>query len=269
MSFANTLKSIRLSMGYKTAKGFYLHLFKQTDLMFNYPYYTRMESCSVLPSPAIVSQIANFLDEKRSAILVKSFCQEIFPKYNSIFKNVEEDSYNTQETIRVKQSLLKQQELSVKQIAVIAKSKLHYEIFLMLTLARESFSAEELETLVNDKCHNIIEDFLSVKLLFVDKKGHISSSSAEFRFPSPYNEKLKEAYLQFDNWDKDLKQDWKLFSEKKKFFLRRTSRRQLELVKGFLNQVDELIRSSDEIETKNNNEVILFEYSLNSGKLPG
>jgi len=268
MNFASSLKQIRHRLGYKTAKSFYNYLEVHSVLSFNYSYYTRMEASSALPSSEVVNQIAKTLDKESAKQLIHSYCKMLFPNFSNMFEFLDSKTQELNESSNNKINFLNQSELTLRQVDVLAKSKAHYELFLILTLSRNSFSLTNLKEIIGINHKEICYDLQEVDIL-VSSNDKICSKAIEFKFPEPFNNRLKDQYSTFDKWDKELKDDWEFSNLRKKFFLRRTSVKHLYLLQGFLSQIDLLIKSSDEIDTSLNNEVLLFEYSLNSGKLPG
>ena len=140
MYFSTNLKNIRLTNGYKTAKAFYRYLENQVMLSFNYPYYTRMEAGAVLPSYDVVNQMAKLIKKEDAELLIQGYCLDMFPGHLNIFKSIKSNSHNEEQLNKpYPYTFNKQQELSLLQVDVIAKSKQHYQMFLLLTLSRNNF----------------------------------------------------------------------------------------------------------------------------------
>ena len=267
MNFSEALKIIRKRNEFGSAKAFYQYFEERAEISFNYSYYTRMEAGKVLPSSEVVNQMCHHLSEIDSELLVKSYCIEMFPAHEKFFGSLPKE-----ETLKVEEPQAAksggQQTLSASQVEVLIKSRTHYQLFLLLTLAREPVSKDDLKKLFGKVPQSAIEDLVAVKIAYVDSEA-LGASVNEFRFPKASSTKLKAAYKTLDEWDEETADAWGFRDEKKKFFLRRTSPRHFDLIVGFLDQMDQLIRVADEIDSDLNNEVFVLQYQLKKSRLPG
>jgi hypothetical protein len=271
MKFSGILKEIRMEMGYKSARSFFLFMSEREELSFNYSYYTRIESSSILPSSDVVNNLSLFLEKANKGKLVKAYCREIFPNYGHLFEDSKGSSSTPSEggsKEEPKRFLGNQKELSLKQIAIISNTPKHYFFFLTLTLSRRPLEEKECREILKEEFDDVVKNFVEAKL--VKKSGErFESTAIEYVFPNAYNADLVKTYNNFDLWDKDFRSEVGLKEVKKKFFIRRTSPRYLGIIEGYLNHLDEFIRVSDETDTSKNDEVFVIDYVLCKGKLPG
>ena len=72
-----------------------------------------------------------------------------------------------------------------------------------------------------------------------------------------------------DEWDGEFSTIFDLNEFARKVFIRRVSYRYLGLIKNNLNNLFDLIRASDELDSKYNNKIIQFSVSVNEGEIPG
>jgi hypothetical protein len=85
----------------------------------------------------------------------------------------------------------------------------------------------------------------------------------------PKDDSLKELYKKMDEWDLSFGEKLNLTPVIKRMQIRRISWRYLNLIESHLNLVFEMIRSSDELDTKHNDHIIHLQLVLKQGKVPG
>jgi hypothetical protein len=274
MNFADSLKFLRKANGYKSAKSFYEFISSKRELSFNYSYFTRMESGSAFPSHKVVQEIASFLSDDSAKNLVMSYCSELFPEQKFIFEqqqvSIDESLINKKESKPALASTpVKQNMLTLRQVATIGKSFEHYVIFLIITLSRKVISKEELKNYLKRDISQAINELKEVKVIDLDE-GKLKSISKEQRFPpADFDSSIPLIYGKLDQWDREIESRLHFKKNKKKFFVKRTSKRHLDLILGLLDNIDGVIRISDEMDEGSFNEVFTFEYKLSSGKFPG
>src|SRR5262245_20314352 len=126
-------------MGFESAKGFYRHLSSRRKLEFNYAHYMRIEGGKALPSPAMITAIGAALEPTDADRLTLAYCATLFPNQQKLFKfqsvGAAAPVPASAKPVADAPALVKQQYLTEAQIAVLARSELHYALFLILTLA--------------------------------------------------------------------------------------------------------------------------------------
>ena len=131
---------------------------------------------------------------------------------------------------------------------------------LPLAQIKKIFSGENLQ--------QALRDLASAKIIAVSGES-VKAMSTEFKFPLAETVELKSFYQKFDAWDRSLPQGSTLTERRKKFILRRTSARFIDLIDGLLGHLDQTIKASDENDASLNDEVFVFEYRLCTGRWPG
>ena len=268
MAIGQTLREIRIELGFKSARAFYRHLSAQGRLDFNYSYYMRIEGNKALPSPSVVSTIGNFLGIELSDRLTLAYCASLFPKKSHLFKGTR----STAKIEKIKSNspmLQKQKELTPFQIATIGKSKFHYYLFLLLTLAREPVNQDILGRLLSVTDANVvITDLSNAKIAYLDY-DRISSFVKEFKFPKAASEEQQIIYKRFDEWDLTFYKDFDFNTLLKKILIRRVSSRFLTIILSQCNTLLDLVRASEETDQSYNNEILQLTITMTSGTLPG
>jgi hypothetical protein len=273
VAFHLILKQIRKELGHKSGRSFFNYLSSQTTLDFNYSYYARIESGKVLPSPKIVSTIAQLLHENFSDQLVMSYCQEQFPKKGHLF---DLGKYRPQKAKpigdladKTSESLFDQQTLSLSQIQMLGKDQAHYFLFLLTTLARRGLLKSELEIIFKEhKLDRLIQDLLDHRLLRIENTL-IFSMASEMKFPPAQNTEIKKIYQTLDLWDGELPHFFGFNSFVHKFLFRRISPRFFSMIVSQCELVIKSIQASEETQINLNNEVVVCSLRLSKGHIPG
>lgn len=271
MSFAATLRDLRSRAGHLKARSFHSDLARK-GVDCNYAYYMKMEAGDVTPSAKIIEQIAQALDEPSGRELIMSYCAEMFPVFAHLFSfEGRRKSFVQPEKKSRSSSKTSGRELTRRQVAVLASSKSHYHVFLLLTLARRPLSKTEImQTLVSMKnFQQVIDDLESNKLVRSSDDAYRTLLN-EHQFPAEadYSE-LKPFYRKFDEWDEQFSEDTGFENHLSKMVIRRISPRYLDVIEDSLNSIIKLIRASDELDPKYNDSLVQVRLSLKSGQLPG
>lgn len=166
-------------------------------------------------------------------------------------------------------TLQKQKELTPLQIASIAKTKFHYYIFLLLTLAREPINQEVVQKLFGQRnIQSATADLIESKIAYLDH-NHVTSFVKEFKFPKAFSGEQKEIYKKFDEWDLSFyrEMDFKILLQK--MLIRRVSPRFLSIILGQCSALLDLVRASEETDQSYNDEILQLTITMASGNLPG
>lgn len=219
-----------------------------------------------MPSSTVVKEIAAFVNSSDSDLLIKAWCASTFPRYESLFDVQQLE--NSDEVRRAEPGLIKQKELTLRQVGLVTKSFRHYQVFLMLTLSRKRLAIRDIKEMFDESIDSVIDDLCEAKVAVVSGEK-IYQVDIEMRFPKASTDELKAVFAKVESWNKKIGNEMHFEKVKEKFFIRRTSMRHIELITGFLSQMDSLIRVADDMDINLNNEVVSFEYSLSRGKIPG
>ncbi len=274
MDFAHTLRQIRRTQGHEKARSFHSELVER-GVECNYAYYMKLEAGQVLPSSKLVEQISETLGEAEASSLILSYCRSMFPNSKHLFPAIQSATPQTDED---KESESQAQttgsgqgrELSRRQVGVLARSKSHYHLFLIATLARRDLKMEELRQIFNSRIlQTAIDDLELSKILRVTGEN-VKTYITEHKFPSAQDfPDLKPIYRQFDEWDESFAEDFEFNSIVDKMMVRRISPRYLGVIEKSLDTILHLVRASDELDDKHNEELIQIRLSLKAGRLPG
>lgn len=272
MDFAGTLKKIRMNRGHQKARSFHLEL-QERGVECNYAYYMKMEAGQVLPSNKVIEQISETLPPEDSSDLILSYCRALFPGNQHLFPAPQAHPPTQKDDVEPEiqaESKGQGRELTRRQVHILARSKAHYHLFLIATLARRSLMMDELKQIFNNRAlQATITDLEMSKILRVQDDG-IKTFITEHKFPSSQDfPDLKPLYRQFDEWDDSFAEDFEFSSIVDKMLVRRISPRYLGVIEKSLDTILSLVRASDELENKHNEELIQIRLSLKSGRLPG
>lgn len=268
--FSEELKHIRAQLGLKSARSFFEWL-KAKGVSFNYSYYMRLEQGG-LPSEKVVNELASAIKGEAAEHLILKYCTLLFPKHERLFSINEKKAQPStgafeKQSNELKKAMPAQKELSMRQVMAIASSKSTYHLFLLLTLSRRPILEAELFSL-SKSFQAALRTLASVDLLNVSDDG-VEAKSIESRFPDSYNQELKDAYTKFDEWDEDFGIAFGFDLLLNKMLIRRVSGRYLSIIQTQLESLFELIRASDELDYKYNDQVLQLSVTMRKGKLPG
>ncbi len=278
LRFAQKLVNVRESLGFKSARAFYLHLSERAELEFNYSYYARIEKGAVLPSEKVVSTLCSHLEKHDAESLILAFCETLFPRYDYLFqagsdaaaalsKGPPKTSPQTSADDSPK-PLRQQKALSNKQVFALSQTREHYFLFLVLTLSRGWIAISELAQSFGAKTiERVIEDLRLAKIL-VREGDRVFNSSKEMIFP-PTDEGLKKVYAQLDSWDLEFASWFDFEKLEERHLLRRVSPRFLPLILDQAKNVLNLTRAAEELDPKHNQDVLQFSIRIAKGRIPG
>jgi len=272
--FAVKLVTLRESLGFKSARAFYLHLSERAELEFNYSYYARIEKGAVLPSEKVVNTLCSHLEKHHAEALILGFCETLFPKFEYLFTPASDALSSTAKANAVLapeksvKPLRQQKALSNKQVFTLAQTREHYFLFQVLTLSRGWIGISELaESFGGKTIERVVEDLRAAKIL-VREGDRVFNSSKEMLFPDP-DEALKKIYTQLNAWDLEFTNWFDFEKLEERHLLRRISPRFLPLILEQAKNVLNLTRMSEELDPKHNVDVLQFSIRITKGRIPG
>lgn len=270
IQFSAALKELRQRLGYPQAKGFYQKL-AADGLSCNYQHYMKIEKGNVTPTPDLVSEIAAGVSPEHSERLIQIYCANLFPKFRHIFQVDEAYKPSPKSNDPKKRH---QKTLNHRQVHALSQSRAHYYLFLVLTLARTSLSQTQLrERLTNEfksmeLMTDALEELKSANLIHYPQPQSVQASITDIRFPAR-TETLAKSYEAMDDWDKTFGEAMEFSNVLQKAITRRISVRYLDILERQMNLFVDLIKSSDELDSRFNNEVVQLKLSFKKGRLPG
>jgi len=272
MTIGQALVEFRLELGFRSARGFYQFLSERKKLDFNYSYYMRIEKNKVVPSHQVILQLNDLIGKEKGEQLTQIYCSTLFPEMKHLFKRTEYPVVSKKIISSTKtptSTLVKQKFLSPLQVAQITKSKNHYYLFLVVTLARIPIEKVILENLfTKEVLDGVLSDFAASKIIvMVGNKIH--SYSKELKFPPAETDNLKKLYKMLDLWDAEFNTGFNLERLLHKVLIRRVSPRFIELIVNHCSLLLDLARASEETESAHNDEILTLTLSLSKGVLPG
>ena len=273
MQLQSELKRIRSHLGFDSARAFYQgHLQQKTNLDLNYSYYMKVESGRAIPSSLIISAIADSIPEDYRANLILAYCENLFPGHRSIFTQFHQNqSFKSAQNIEQDAGglLTKQLYLTEAQISCLVRSKVHYYLFLLMTLARGPLSLEQVEKVLKSKnLGNVVSDLEATKLVACQGQFLVSYSK-ELKFPRAESDALKAMYNSIDQWNLRFGEEMHLERPLEKMLIRRISPRYYSLILSQLQILLDFLKAADEVQQDYNKEVVMLNISLNHGELPG
>lgn len=267
------LQDIREKMGFSSARAFYQHLETRAELEFNYSYYKRFENGQALPSTKVINNLVALLPAHFGEDLVLAFCSASFPNHEQLFKTLKPmtptSTPKPKKPKKGQQTVIVQRTLTERQVGLIAKTKHHYYLFLLLVLSRHPLKYEDLLVHFPEiKLKEALKDFKGVKIAFV-QGGEIQASYPEFSFPASDGKSLATLYKKLDEYDVDRPKFFKMERLKSAEMFRRISPRYLDLILSHLDVLLQTIRMSEDIDSQANTDVVSFSLRFHRGKLPG
>lgn len=267
MAFSFTLSEIRKKYFPGSAKKAW-ETWKKRGLDVNYPYYMRLEQGKAVPSAEVVSQIAQNLVQSDREKLILSYCQALFPAEKNLFAK-SQLAVPLQKTDKKIEGSKAQKELKLRQIQVLAEHKSNYQIFVILLLARDGVEIVELQKKYESRSLVKVLKALEQENLIYEKDRRIFAVHTDVRFPDASQVSVQKMYLQFDQWDRELSQDFRFEKLFKRKFVRRVSTRYLQILTQQLDLISDIVKSADEVDARFNDEVVQLELSLHRGRVPG
>ena len=268
MVLAEFLSFLRAEMGTSSAKSFHSELCKR-GLECNYPTYVKIETGRLLPSPTLITQMAKALPSKWQDELILAYSRTQFPQFSYLFAS-ETPARKRSPSPRPSPGPASTRELNRRQIACLVRSAGHYHLFLLLTLARRPLTRKDLEKKFRkEPFEKLISELQDADFLTLEE-GQIQIRTTEWKFPSANEDSaLAKAYRQFDEWDLNFGEQFGFETLLQKMLIRRISPRYLNLIQKQLEISLDLVRSSDELESRYNESLIQVRVQLKSGSLPG
>ena len=265
-SFSSVLIQVRERSGFKSALKFHAHLRQSGGIDVNYAQYKKIESGVAIARAEFVSRLSRALPAHGEE-LVRAYCADLFPDHREIFATGE--GALAPSPVRDRPLLHAQDELNARQIALIVASEIHYELYLILALARKSVSLEAVRESLPGLKTKTLEDFAAARLLYVDGEGKYASASLEWKFPEATTEALRSAYAKMSEWDLRFQTKHHFNRVYSHVLLRRVSLRYLPLLKRQAELMADLLRASDEVDPAKNGRVVSLVVQLREGRLPG
>ncbi len=270
-----TLIEIRTELGFTSARAFYQdYLCRKSSLEFNYSYYMKIEGSRVLPSAHMVSAIAETLDPDHQQTLIISFCQTLFPTHSAIFNSSKPSGRRRRAAeLRVPNqqdvTLIKPRWLTPAQVAAVAKSKVHYFVFLILTLARSPISTLELANILNSAdLKRPLDDLSALKLASLSG-DRVTCIAKELKFPKADSPAIQGYYEAIDIWNLEFAKEMKFNQSIDKMFVRRVSSRYVPLLAMHAQLMFDSLKAFDEVDQSYNDDVVMVNCSISLGQLPG
>ncbi|MFP5520597.1 MAG: hypothetical protein ACLGGX_11885 [Bdellovibrionia bacterium] len=265
--FAQTLRRIRKELTPLSAKSAW-QKWQKKGLSVNYAYYMKLEKGDMLPSPEVVEQLVRHLSYEHKESLIYAYCQEMFPNQKELFQ-IQHSPLSPPSSAHSSLPSKGQYELSPRQISTLASHKSYYHIFVVLILARKKIPLKDLSKIVEMQAMDKKIKTLEEHGLVIREDEMVHAISTEVRFPKATTLQLKEDYAKFDDWDQEFTKDFAFEKVFEKRLLRRVSPRYLEIINQQLELTTELVKTSDELNSSFNSDVIFMEINLTRGKVPG
>jgi len=199
--------------------------------------------------------------------LILAYCRTLFPKNSYLFA-ARPAAAASPAPVEVYEPT-GQKELTPKQVAVLAAAEANYHLFLISTLARKPVQESELQKWFPLKTIQASVKQLEAAGIIRRVEEGFEGATIEARFPEAYNKELKEAFAKFDRWDESFGGQFDLDFLMNKMLIRRVSGRYLLIIRRQMDLLLELLRSSDEVDTRYNDNVLQLKVVLRQGKLPG
>lgn len=271
--FSMNLKRIRSEMGYSSALSFYDYLKDNERSIFNYSYYVKIEAGKVLPSSKVLGLLKRHMKKIHYDVLVASYMRDLIPDCDHLIKDEYIELNEVYEHSFIKEDLTSSKrdgflEFTQQQVSVLAEHKIHYQIFILLTLARYSLSKEQIERAVGKRCKKYLSYLNENKLIKFDGDFYTSLSS-EVKMPKATNDQLRKFYDKFDQWDKEIGVDYDFTNIKRKGLIKRISPKYIDLISKQLDLVIDLIHTSNDLDQDVNEVILSLNLSVDIGRLPG
>ncbi|RYZ64689.1 MAG: hypothetical protein EOP09_15545 [Proteobacteria bacterium] len=242
----------------------------------------KIEGGKQIPSPLIVSRIAQLLPKDRQDELFLSYCSTIFPERDALFSAQNRKSFTpTQDEPAVRSMplpkkvetsrLSKGSLLSTPQFNSITQTKIHYLTFIVIALARAAIPLDELKRIFPEETiDRALFDLTEARVAHVNAQGEYRSVVNDLRFPPlAENPELKEAFDRMISWERDIPGRFSFETEFDKLQLRRCTKRSRELIQQHCKLLFDVVRISEDSNSDVNQEVVFLDLFLSFGNLPG
>src|SRR4051812_49638333 len=117
---SETLLKIRQQLGFRSALSFFKELRRRGGIEMNYAQYRRIEASEVRARPEFIDLIEKSIPEFSGA-LIRAYCADLFPS-NAHFFVQKENLYTAQPLQQISPLLIKQVELTPRQVDCLANS---------------------------------------------------------------------------------------------------------------------------------------------------
>jgi hypothetical protein len=255
--FENFVKTLKDDHAFQDLNAFFQHL-SSLGLTCSNSQFQDMVCEKEKPSQNLIDILLSISDTDAKDSLIKIYAELLFPQ-------------NYQATGPQGVRFLKQKvtvELTEFQVNEMAKSKIHYYLFLILVLKADKIKT----TLLKKQFGNletfdiVIKDLIESQVLIHHNK-YIYSISPNVKFPAATSPKLKKIYEQFDEWDKNFSTAFSFEKLIEKTIIRRISERHLPLIQRQLENVLDTIRTSETSLMHRDQEPIVFlQLNFTKGK---
>lgn len=270
------LQQVRKKLGFLSARSFYIDLSKRLELGFNYSYYMKIESNQLMPSEKVISQLASLLPGADGDLIVATYCSTLFPQQmkrllsatKEEVKEVQKKQASKKDNTSTAHIRSYQMELTEKQVGIVASTKTHYFLFLILTLSRRGISKVELANFKFDKVEKALENLVEGKLIYQEDDLYFPSFP-EFLFPKAETTALKNLYNKINSYDLEKNEQFGLTKVKRSSFFKRISPRQADIILMHLDLLFQTIRTADDMDVSYNTEVLSFDLTYYRGKVIG
>lgn len=255
--FEKFISGLKEDIGIHDQERFYQHL-NLAGLKCSFDEFQNMVHEKDKPTQNLVDILLSISDTEMKEALVKIYCEILFPQ-------------NYQATAPQGVRFLKQKinaELTEYQVSEIAKSKIHYYLFLILVLKADKIKASLLKKQFggNDAIDVVIEDLINCHVL-ISNNGYIYSVSPNVKFPAAGSDRIKKFYQQFDEWDKQFPTTFNFEKVLEKTIIRRISTRHLPIIQKQLENTLDIIRTSETSLIHRDQEPIVFlQLNFSKGK---
>lgn len=272
------LQQVRKKLGFLSARSFYIDLSKRLELGFNYSYYMKIESDQLMPSEKVISQLASLLPGADGDLIVATYCSTLFPQQMKRLLSatkeevkevpVQKKKVSKKDNTSTAHIRSYQMELTEKQVAIVASTKSHYFLFLILTLSRRGIAKKELANYKFDKVEKALENLVEGKLIYQEDDLYFPSFP-EFLFPKAETTALENLYNKINSYDLEKNEQFGLTKMKRSSFFKRISPRQADIILMHLDLLFQTIRTADDMDVSYNTEVLSFDLSYYRGKVIG
>lgn len=256
--FEKIIAAVKEDVGMNDQERFFQHLIA-SGLTCSFNDFQNMAMEREKPSQNLIETLLSISDTDAKDAIVKAYCEILFPK-------------NYQATSEQSVKFLKQKincELTEYQVSELAKSKIHYYLFLILVLKADKIKANIIKKQFGnlDAFDVVIEDLVNSQVL-IRHNGYIYSVSPNVKFPAAASsDKLKKFYQQFDDWDKSFPTTFSFEKVLEKTIIRRISTRHLPIIQKQLENVLDTIRTSETSLIQRDQEPIVFlQLNFSKGK---
>lgn len=256
--FEQFIGIIKEDIGIFDQEKFFQHLISQ-GLSCSFDEFNKMINQTEKPSPNFIDTLLAMSDNDKKETLIKIYGELMFPKNYQVSAAAQGVKF-----IRQKISA----ELTEFQINEIAKSKIHYYLFLILVLKADKLKATILKKQFGnlDTIDVVIDDLVNAQVL-IKHNGYLYSVSPNVKFPPANTDKIKKFYQQFDDWDKSFPTTFNFEKLIEKTIIRRISARHVPVIQKQLENALDTIRTSEMSLLMRDEEPIIFlQMNLSKGK---